>query len=265
MNLSSGLNNESEAVQASQGVGPSCDAASTCGESRGTSASRAASRAGAAASGMHIEDALATQGMYVGTTVGVSMRPMLRNRRDTIIVEPLHGRRLRRFEVPLYRRGSAYVLHRCVEVHPNSYTMLGDNCLNKEPNIPDERVIGVLTGFYRGNKQVNMNGVPYRAYVHVWYALYPLRRCVMRARTLAGRVKRGVLADKAAKLGAREDACAGASADKSGASAHAPASGNDASVNANGSPNMGAPTEKRNVSEHMGAISEHETERGGRR
>ena len=96
---------------------------------------------------MYIEDALATQGMYVGTTVGVSMRPMLRNRRDTIIVEPLRGRRLRRFEVPLYRRGSAYVLHRCVEVHPDSYTMLGDNCLNKEQNIPDERVVGVLTGF----------------------------------------------------------------------------------------------------------------------
>lgn len=143
--------------------------------------------------GMHIEDALAQQGMYVGTTVGVSMRPMLRNRRDTIIVEPLHGRRLRRFEVPLYRRGDAYVLHRCVEVHPSGYTMLGDNCLNKEPGISDERVIGVLTGFYRGNKQVNMGGFPYRAYVRVWYALYPLRRCAMHARVLAGRVKRRVV------------------------------------------------------------------------
>ena len=151
---------------------------------------------------MYIEDALATQGMYVGTTVGVSMRPMLRNRRDTIIVEPLRGRRLRRFEVPLYRRGSAYVLHRCVEVHPDSYTMLGDNCLNKEQNIPDERVIGVLTGFYRGNKQVNMNGLPYRAYVRTWYALYPLRRCAMRVRALAGRVKRRVLGGAPATPGA---------------------------------------------------------------
>lgn len=133
------------------------------------------------------------QGMYVGTTVGSSMRPMLRNRRDTIIVHPLGGRRLRRFDVPLYRRGDAYVLHRCVEVHPHGYTMLGDNCLNKERDIPDERVIGVLTGFYRGSRQVNMDGVPYRAYVRVWYALYPLRRCAMRARMLVGRVKRRVL------------------------------------------------------------------------
>ena len=80
--------------------------------------------------------------------------------------------------------------------------MLGDNCLNKESNIPDERVIGVLTGFYRGNKQVNMNGLPYRAYVRTWYALYPLRRCAMRVRALAGRVKRRVLGGAPATPGA---------------------------------------------------------------
>ena len=141
-------------------------------------------------SGKHIEEVLVQQGVYVSTTVGVSMCPMLRNRRDTIVVEPLHGRRLRRFEVPLYRRGDDYVLHRCVEVHSDSYTMLGDNCLNKEPDIPDERVIGVLTGLYRGEKKIDMDGLPYRAYVRVWYAIYPLRRCVMRARAFAGRAKR---------------------------------------------------------------------------
>lgn len=181
-------------------------------------------QAGKAAVGrMRIEDALAQQGMYVGTTVGVSMRPMLRNRRDTIIVEPLRGRRLRRFEVPLYRRGDAYVLHRCVEVHPASYTMLGDNCLNKESNIPDERVVGVLTGFYRGDKQVNMDGAAYRAYVRTWYALYPLRRVAMQVRALAGRAKRKLLGANAhadgiaapavdgsldAKTGLRVNACA---------------------------------------------------------
>ena len=68
--------------------------------------------------------------------------------------------------------------------------MLGDNCLNKELDIPDARVIGVLTGFYRGEKKIDMDGLPYRAYVRVWYAIYPLRRCVMRARALAGCAKR---------------------------------------------------------------------------
>lgn len=150
--------------------------------------------------GLRIEEVLASEGVYVGTTTGVSMQPMLRDRRDTIIVEPLGSRRLRRFEVPLYRRDEAYVLHRCVEVHDGSYTMLGDNCLNKERNISDELVIGVLAGFYRGDKRVNMGGMPYRAYVRAWYALYPLRRLVMIARARAGRLRRHF-----ADAGASED------------------------------------------------------------
>ena len=37
---------------------------------------------------LKIEDVLRLQGKYVGPTVGVSMLPMLKNRRDTIIVVP---------------------------------------------------------------------------------------------------------------------------------------------------------------------------------
>lgn len=136
---------------------------------------------------LRIEEALSDQGVYVGTTVGVSMWPMLRNRRDTIIVEPPAGR-LRKFDVPLYRRGDAYVLHRVVEVLPDSYVILGDNCLQKEHGITDEQIIGVLTGFYRGNKQKSLDSAGYRAYVRVWYGLYPVRRVCMRARAKAARV-----------------------------------------------------------------------------
>ena len=35
---------------------------------------------------MHIEDVIQKDGVYVSTTAGVSMYPMLRNRRDTIII-----------------------------------------------------------------------------------------------------------------------------------------------------------------------------------
>ena len=48
-----------------------------------------------------IEDVLAREGVYVGTTAGVSMWPLLRHRRDTVVVEPCAGR-LRVHDVPLY-------------------------------------------------------------------------------------------------------------------------------------------------------------------
>lgn len=147
----------------------------------------------------HIEDVLARDGVYVGTTSGVSMWPMLRNRRDTIVVACPTGR-LERFDVALYRRGDAYVLHRVVGVQPHAYTILGDNCLNLERDVRDEQVIGVLAGFFRGDRRVNMGGVGYRAYVRVWYVLYPLRRVFMRVR---GMVVRGPAGDAVRALRGR--------------------------------------------------------------
>ena len=138
---------------------------------------------------LHIEDVLREKGLYVSTTAGVSMYPMLRNRRDTIMVRPPEGR-LKKYDVPLYRRGSAYVLHRIVKVLPDSYVICGDNCLEKEYGIREEQIIGVLVGFCRDGKQVNMDGILYRLYVRIWVFLYPVRACWKRLRNAAGRVKR---------------------------------------------------------------------------
>lgn len=134
-----------------------------------------------------IEDVLKEEGVFVSTTVGVSMFPMLRNRRDTIIVKPYEGR-LKKYDVPLYKRGSNYILHRIIEVLPDSYVILGDNCIQKEYGITDEQILGVLTGFYRGSKQINMDGVGYKLYVCVWCRLYPLRKTYGYIKGIAAKV-----------------------------------------------------------------------------
>lgn len=126
---------------------------------------------------MHIEDVIKENGVYVSTTVGVSMYPMLRNRRDTIMIKPVAGR-LKRYDAPLYRRGDDYVLHRIVAVKPEGYVICGDNCMKREYNITDQQIIGVLDGFYRDGKEVDMNGWKYRLYSRVWVALYPVRYVV---------------------------------------------------------------------------------------
>lgn len=121
-----------------------------------------------------IEDVVAQDGIYVGTTSGVSMYPMLRDRRDTIIIQPCQGR-LKKYDVPLYHRGEKYVLHRIVKVLPDSYVICGDNCIRKEYGISDQQIIGVLTGFYRDGKVIDMNGYGYRCYARIWVWLYPFR------------------------------------------------------------------------------------------
>lgn len=134
-----------------------------------------------------IEDVLIEEGVFVSTTVGVSMFPMLRNRKDTIIVSPYEGR-LKKYDVPLYKRGSSYILHRIIEVRPDSYVIRGDNCIEKEYGITDEQILGVLTGFYRGDKKVNMDGFGYKCYSRIWPFLYPVRKLYAKMKAMLRRV-----------------------------------------------------------------------------
>ena len=111
-----------------------------------------------------IEDILARDGVFISTTSGVSMFPMLRDRQDTVIVRTYSGR-LKKYDVVLYRKGNQYVLHRILKVLPASYIIRGDNCFQKEYDITDNDILGVLREFYRGDKKVELSGFRYRLYI----------------------------------------------------------------------------------------------------
>ncbi|PJM75728.1 hypothetical protein [Bifidobacterium simiarum] len=133
-----------------------------------------------------IERILETEGLFVSTTSGTSMWPMLRDRRDTIIIRPIADVRpdgvLHKYDVPLYRRETdgAYVLHRVIGVSgarsETRYVIRGDNTYTPEYVRPDQ-VIGVLSDCYRGNRRIDLGGRPYRLYVRCWVAIYPIRHC----------------------------------------------------------------------------------------
>ena len=131
-----------------------------------------------------IEKRLAEQGFYVSTTVGVSMRPMLRNRHDRVIIVPVGAERLKKYDLPLYRRPDGkYVLHRIIGVEDGYYVIRGDNTYVKE-KIPDSWIIGVMSEFYRGNRHVLADDRGYRRYAAFWQAIYPLRKPFHSARML---------------------------------------------------------------------------------
>lgn len=134
-----------------------------------------------------IEDVLAAEGVYVSTTTGVSMYPMIRNRRDTIVITPCEGR-LKKHDIPLYKRGNEYVLHRIIKVLPDSYVIRGDNCRCSEHGITDADILGVLTEFYRGGKKIDLDGAAYKTYVYLCRASYPLRRIYYFAKAAAASI-----------------------------------------------------------------------------
>ncbi len=121
-----------------------------------------------------IETVLMENGKYVGPTVGVSMLPMLKNRRDTIVVLP-KKERLKPLDVALYKRGDAYILHRVLEVKEGGYLIRGDNCYTDE-NVPENAVIGVLSEFFRKGKHYDCTDEKYLEYVHKRLKGYKNRR-----------------------------------------------------------------------------------------
>ena len=114
-------------------------------------------------------------GVYVSTPLGKSMRPMLRGGKDNILVEKPAGR-LKKYDVALYTRADGTsVLHRVVKVRENDYAMRGDNCDYTEYGVTDDDLVGVMTGFWRGERFVSADNRRYRLYVRLNRATYPLR------------------------------------------------------------------------------------------
>ncbi len=134
------------------------------------------------------EDILARDGKLVYKTRGVSMEPMLRQNRDLVTIR-VPSSRLKRFDVALYRRGDDHVLHRVIKVRDGYYLIRGDNTFCLE-TVPDDAVIGVLTGFVRKGKKHEASDRGYRTYVRFWHAVYPIRALGFRLRRLAGRAAR---------------------------------------------------------------------------
>ena len=134
------------------------------------------------------EQILARDGRLIYKTRGVSMLPMLHQDRDLVVIEPPKGR-LQKYDVALYRRGTAYVLHRVIGVREGGYLIRGDNTYADE-HVPEAAVIGVLTAFTRKGKTFSTGDRRYQLYARFWCRIYPVRKLLVRGRRMLGRILR---------------------------------------------------------------------------
>ena len=139
------------------------------------------------------EQILAEKGKLVDTTFGLSMYPLLKDRRDTVVIKRCNGR-LKRYDVPLYRRGDQLVLHRVVNVFDNYYIICGDNCIGLE-KVYDSQIIGVLSAFYRKDKFYTVDSTAYKIYSRLCIALYYPRLVYKRSRELLSKIKHKIKGD----------------------------------------------------------------------
>ena len=140
---------------------------------------------------LKIEEVLLKEGKYVGPTVGISMLPMLKQRRDTIVVRP-KTEKLKPLDVALYRRGEDYVLHRVLYPTDSGYVIRGDNCYADEI-VPEEDVFGVLVEFFSKDRHVLCTDESYLRYARRRVKNYPRRRFWMRLKQKVKNAVKSVL------------------------------------------------------------------------
>lgn len=128
------------------------------------------------------EEELKEKGVLVYTNVGTSMRPLIRQGKDVMIISSLDklGRNLKKMDVPLYKRESGqYVLHRIIKVTKDGYVIRGDNTYSNEYGVTDHQIIGVLSGVIRNGKEISVNSFGYKVYSYFWLYTYYIRKVVV--------------------------------------------------------------------------------------
>lgn len=129
-----------------------------------------------------IEERLAAGQSVRFSPMGTSMLPMLRQGRDSVVLSPV-PERLKKYDLPLYRRENGqFVLHRVVEAG-ETYTCMGDNQYRPEPGLRHGQMIALVTAFVRNGREHAVDARGYRAYCRIWHWSRPARYVCARCRS----------------------------------------------------------------------------------
>ena len=111
---------------------------------------------------------LERDGVIIQLPTGKSMKPMLIEKQDTVVIRKV-DRKLRANDVVFYlNNANEYVLHRIIKVKK-------DNAFN-EYDITDKHIIGILSGFYKKNKYIDCEkSFKYKCYVQFNRRTYYIR------------------------------------------------------------------------------------------
>ena len=146
-----------------------------------------------------LEDALAEHGSIIWHCKGVSMKPLIREKVDYVIIERPSDE-IAPYDVVLYARDRYdgkeskrdYVLHRVIKKDGSKYIILGDNCINYE-YVDADKIIGVMSGLVRNGRPYNFDSFAHKAYMNLWIKPRRMRMGLTGARFRAGRICRKIL------------------------------------------------------------------------
>lgn len=112
------------------------------------------------------------------TAKGNSMRPMVSDGRDAVILSSLGDKPIDVGDVILYERTEdVYVLHRVVEISEDgSFVFMGDGQAHTERGIVSSQMIAKLSGIIRKEKTISCESKKYLRYSRFWTKSRFIRR-----------------------------------------------------------------------------------------
>lgn len=130
-------------------------------------------------------------GSYLSVPHGVSMYPMIRDRRDIVEIRKI-DREPVRYDLVMYIRGAEQgVIHRVLYKKDGIFVICGDNCWQRE-YVKPEQIRGIAVRFRRGEKWHEVDEKPYLLYVHLWCDFFWVRYGILRGRDFAKRCYRKI-------------------------------------------------------------------------
>ena len=115
-----------------------------------------------------IREVLASGGEFRLYPRGTSMLPLLRQGIDSVSLRLLNAAP-KKNDILFYRRSNgAYVLHRVKKVTDSGLVMWGDNQIVLEYGVAQNQIIGHVTRIFRGERELNCQGLNYRMYLGLW-------------------------------------------------------------------------------------------------
>ena len=125
-----------------------------------------------------IREVLTSGGEFRIYPHGISMRPLLRQGRDSVALRRL-DRPVRKWDILFYqRRDGSYVLHRVKTVTPEGFVLWGDHQYVLEYGVTEDQIIGYAARIFRDETELDCRSLWYRVYLWLWQ-FKALRRPVL--------------------------------------------------------------------------------------
>lgn len=110
---------------------------------------------------------------------GNSMLPFVRNNDEALLVAPQSEDIRKGTPVVAVTRELGIVLHRIHRIHGNEITLLGDGNIHQFEHTTPDRIIAVVSHFYRGRYTLPTRSWWMKVCARLWMAAHPWRRKVL--------------------------------------------------------------------------------------